>query len=85
MKGQLFSEYFLYEGIEANEDYQGLPLNAIKDLYKEISELYFDFAQRKNPDEADTEDDLVRLVLEKLGFYHFATKIPFTEREARST
>ena len=66
--GQLFSEYFLNEGIKETQDYLRLDDTELKKLYKEFKKLYEDFAKRKSPDEADTEDGSVRPIIEKLGF-----------------
>ena len=72
--GQLFSEYFIIEGIKTTEDYQSLDDNELNALFSEFKVLFEDFANRKEPDEADTEDDLIRPVLERLGFHYTRQK-----------
>jgi len=76
MKGHLFTKYFLEEGIKNTSDWEECLGEKFEDMYKCIANLFNDFLKRKRPDEADTEDDFVRPVLEKLGFRFSRQKSP---------
>jgi len=75
-KGLLFSEYFLSEGIKSTKDYQDFPTQELELLYKDIAKLYFSFSENVSPDEADTEDLLIRPILKRLGFKYSRQKSP---------
>jgi len=76
MKGSLFSNYFLEEGIKTTEDWKRLSDEELQKLYLEIENKYKAFSKRKNPDEADTEDGLICPTLEILGFQWSRQKSP---------
>jgi len=75
-KGLLFSDYYLTEGLRHTQEYISVADQHVAGLYKELETLYRHFALRREPDEADTEDDLIRPILEKLGFYYSRQKSP---------
>ncbi len=67
MSGQLFTQYFLTDGIHTTAEWE-----SVGDEYSEfrsaIAPLYDNFSVRANPNEAETEQDLIRPVLELLGW-----------------
>ncbi len=67
-RGQLFSEYFLTEGIRNSQEYLSLSLETLDATLQEIKTCYDSFARRQHPNEADTEDGIIRPVLKTLGF-----------------
>ena len=76
MKGSLFSNYFLEEGIKATEDWKRYSEEELGNIYSKISEVFKSFSKRKRPDEADTEDGLIRPIIELLGFQWSRQKSP---------
>jgi hypothetical protein len=70
-RGQLFSDYFLNEGIRSTAAYQrlaeGVPSFA-GDLRQRLEQIFAEFPLQGSPDEAQTEDDLIYRVLEALGW-----------------
>jgi len=68
MKGSLFSDYFLNEGIKNTEDWQRLSEKELNDAYVEARRRFNEFLERKSPDETDTEDGLIIHFLDLLGF-----------------
>jgi len=79
--GQLFTEYFLKEGIKNTPDYKLIERDEnykknLSQLLEEIENIYNNFKKRKSPDEADTEDDLIRPILDRLGFFYVRQKSP---------
>lgn len=76
MKGSLFSNYFLEEGIKATEDWKRYSEEELENIYSKISEVFKSFSKRKRPDEADTEDGLIRPIIELLGFQWSRQKSP---------
>ncbi len=70
MPGQLFTQYFLTDGIQQTAEWHtsaGL-LGAFAEFRSAISERLDAFRRYNNPNEAVTEQDLVRPVLELLGW-----------------
>ena len=67
MTGQLFTHYFLTDGIKATGEW---PASASPDdaFRQSLAGAYRDFAQYRQPNEAVTEQDLIRPVLELLGW-----------------
>ncbi len=47
MKGALFSNYFLEEGIKATEDWKRCSKEELDNLYSQISKIFKSFSQRK--------------------------------------
>ncbi len=70
-KGNLFTEYFLREGIRHTEDWRRLDKKNLVHFKDQLKIFLQDFSQRLNPDEADTEDGLIVPILRSLGF-HFS-------------
>lgn len=68
INGKLFSGYFITEGIKKTKDYETVDYGKILKLYDKINELYNNFAKRKTPNEAVTEEDLIRPILRELGY-----------------
>ena len=70
MPGQLFTHYFLTDGIKATDEWK----NSVSQpetfaaFSTGISDLFEKFARFKNPNEAVTEQDLICPVLESLGW-----------------
>lgn len=75
-KRQLFSEYFLSEGIKSTDDYQRLSLEELKSLFNETEKIYLHFSESHSPDEADTENCLIRPILKNFGFHFSRQKSP---------
>jgi hypothetical protein len=67
-RGQLFSEYFLTEGIRNSQEYLSLSSETLDATLQEMKACYDLFARRQHPNEADTEDGIIRPVLKALGF-----------------
>lgn len=74
LKGQLFSSYFLHEGIKFTDDYKNLNEKELKNLYLKIKDIYNKFPKRSNPDEIDTEEGLLCPVLNLLGYTYSRQK-----------
>ena len=70
MPGQLFTHYFLTDGIKATDEWKtsvSQP-DTFAAFSTGISDLFEKFARFKNPNEAVTEQDLICPVLESLGW-----------------
>jgi len=76
MKGNLFSSYFLEEGIKNISDWESCDSETLNTIYNELNKIYSKFKKINNPDEPDTEDKLIRPFLEKLGFFYSRQKSP---------
>lgn len=76
MRGNLFSNYFLEEGIKNTEDWKRCTEKEIREIYSKIRSVYVQFSKRKKPDEADTEDGLIEPILKYFGFYWSRQKSP---------
>lgn len=70
MPGQLFTQYFLTDGIKETDDWKSSVSQpgAFADFKDEIRELSDALSQSAEPNEATTEQDLIRPVLESLGW-----------------
>ena len=70
MPGQLFTQYFLTEGIKETDDWNSSEsqLEVFADFKDEIRQLSDALSQSVSPNEAATEQDLIRPVLELLGW-----------------
>ncbi len=66
--GRLFTRDFLLEGIQETGTWRALSDGAVEAFRNEAKPLIEKLAARKNPNEAQTEDDLVYPVLESLGW-----------------
>ena len=67
MPGQLFTHYFLTDGIKETPEWAA-SASAIADFRKRLLWAYEPFKAHQNPNEAATEQDLIRPVLEALGW-----------------
>ena len=67
MPGQLFTQYFLTDGIRATPERRA-QAPAFAAFHKEARRLFHDFANSHNPNETQTEQDLIRPLLELLGW-----------------
>ena len=67
MSGQLFTQYFLTDGIHTTADWE-LVGDEYSGFRNDIVPLYDSFSNRANPNEAETEQDLIRPVFELLGW-----------------
>jgi len=76
MRGILFSNYFLEEGIKETEDWKRLSDEELEKLYFEIEKIFKSFSKRERPDEADTEDGLIIPIIKFLGFQYSRQKSP---------
>ncbi len=70
MRGLLLSEYFLSEGIEHLPEYRTLVAEraAVDGLLAKITDVFSRFPIAKQPNEAQTEDDLIKPILDLLGW-----------------
>ena len=70
MPGQLFTQYFLTEGIKETEEWDSSACQpeALAGFKDEIRQLSDALSQSVEPNEATTEQDLIRPVLELLGW-----------------
>ena len=67
MKGQLFSQFFLTDGIRTTPEWEAAAPK-LADLRRELGAAYERFDSLHQPNEAVTEQDLIRPVLELLGW-----------------
>ncbi len=75
-QGSLFTHYFLAEGVHQSPDYRVLDETQLTHLLQTLQGQYLQFRKAEEPDEADTEDDLVQLILDELGFSYLRQKKP---------
>ena len=66
MTGQLFTHYFLTDGIKATGKWPAA--EAADGFRRSLAGIYRDFARYRQPNEAVTEQDLIRPVLDLLGW-----------------
>ena len=70
MQGQLFTQYFLTDGIKSTGDWDAT--RAHPDAFNRFRDgarrLYDDFSRFDQPNEAETEQELIRPLLELLGW-----------------
>ena len=67
MAGQLFTDYFLTAGIKATEEWRDSD-TAFAAFRATLSARYRQFSSHQQPNEATTEQELIRPVLEALGW-----------------
>ena len=67
MPGQLFTQYFLTDGIRATPERRA-QAPAFAQFRDAARRLFHDFAAYHNPNETQTEQDLIRPLLELLGW-----------------
>ena len=67
MSGQLFTQYFLTDGIRSTPEWESSDA-AFSEFIATVASLYSGFSHRAQPNEAETEQDLIRPLLEALGW-----------------
>jgi len=68
INGRLFTRDFLIEGIRETESWLAIDDAALAAWRKQASDLFLKLAARKNPNEAETEDQLIYPLLGSLGW-----------------
>ncbi len=76
VQGSLFTHYFLSEGVQQTPEYQQSNDQSLSAMLQALRECYLALRSAQAPDEADTEDDLIKPILEKLGFHYSRQKTP---------
>ncbi len=71
MPGQLFTHYFLTDGIKATAEWQASRPEAFAAFRNGVAHRYDALSGARNPNEARTEDELIRPVLELLGWTEY--------------
>ena len=73
MPGQLFTQYFLTDGIEATPEWRASVDNprAFDSFKESVTDLFRRFSAFNQPNEAVTEQQLIRPVLEALGWNNY--------------
>jgi hypothetical protein len=66
--GALFSDYFLSDGIALSVDWKALDRQRLDEAKAVIKALIEDFEERHQPNEANTETDLIEKLLDLLGW-----------------
>ena len=69
MSGQLFTNYFLREGIKSTQEWRDSEV-AFQAFERELRALFSNFRQHREPIEAITEQDLIVPILKFLGWEH---------------
>ena len=67
MRGQLFTQYFLTDGIHTTDEWESVGAE-FTEFKNNLPPLYDSFKNRPNPIEAETEQDIICPVLELLGW-----------------
>ena len=67
MASQLFTQYFLTDGIKTTQEWESFTETSLE-IQRQIVRIYEDFRGHQHPVEAATEDDLIIPVLELLGW-----------------
>ncbi len=70
MTGQLFTHYFLTDGIKQTKEWENslIEPQSFTTFKEKVSNLYFKFREANTPNESVTEQELIRPVLELLGW-----------------
>ncbi len=71
MQGQLFTQYFLTEGIAATQEWRThmrTQAAAFAEFRSDVRRLFEDIGQSQNPNEAQTEQDLILPILQLLDW-----------------
>lgn len=71
IKGNLFTQNFLAEGITEYQEWQSLPEQEIAHFQSRLRALFQDFPVNKNPNEDTTEKDVIEPILKELGWGDF--------------
>ena len=83
LKGSLFTQNFLQEGITEYDEWEAITEQAMADFRGKLLTTFDRFPTQGNPIEATTEHDLIEPVLQTLGWDHFLTQ-QTTSRRGRS-
>ena len=83
MAGQLFTHYFLTEGIRATSDWQSLisQPDSFEAFRGGVRQRFEDLSHAQDPNEAQTEQDLIRPVLDLLGWTDYLPQQATTGHE----
>ena len=83
MAGQLFTHYFLTEGIQATSDWRNLisQSDTFEAFRGGIRQFYEGLIHAQDPNEAQTEQDLIRPVLDLLGWTDYLPQQATTGHE----
>ena len=83
MAGQLFTHYFLTEGIRATSDWQSLisQSDSFEAFRGGVRQRYENLSHAQDPNEAQTEQDLIRPVLDLLGWTDYLPQQATTGHE----
>ena len=78
MPGHLFTEYFLTEGIRATNEWRAsiASADAFESFRDGVGERYNALSGSADPNEAVTEQELIRPVLELLGWADYLRHLP---------
>ncbi len=68
IKGSLFTQEFLTEGILEREEWKNLQESEINNFREKLGRIFEDFPTDGNPNESTTEGDLIEPVLSALGW-----------------
>ena len=73
MSGRLFTDYFLTDGIKVTDEWRFSveDAEAFATFRQAVSQHYEALSRSENPNEAVTEQELIRPVLELLGWTHY--------------
>lgn len=71
LRGSLFTEDFLIEGITGYPEWDAITDEQIESFKRDLKKIFGSFPIDGNPNEATTEDDLIKPVLETLGWKNF--------------
>lgn len=83
LKGSLFTREYLIEGICQSEEWRNLDDSIIKNFRNQLLEIFDTFPISGNPLEATTEDDLIKPIIEALGWNDYLTQ-QTTARKGRA-
>ena len=70
MKGQLFTQYFLTDGIRTTPEWEATTAH-LDDFHRDLGQALESFTSLHEANEAATEQDLIRPVLELLGWAYY--------------
>jgi hypothetical protein len=74
IKGSLFTQEFLIEGIKEFEDWNAISDSDQKEFKEKLTEIFKDFPFQTSPIEDTTEHDLIEPILKILGWEDFLTQ-----------
>ena len=83
LRGSLFTEDFLREGITDYSEWRDLPDEELEAFSSKLRDIFSKFPIDGNPIEATTEDDLIKPILEALGWDNYLTQ-QTTARKGRA-